>query len=82
MEEIAKMVKESPEKATELVDTKVFDALTNIINFDSSKLEGPTPEQVAAREKILSGKEVTEQEKTLANTISPQEKAERNKSYA
>lgn len=82
MEEIAKMVKESPEKATELVDTKVFDALTNIINFDSSKLEGPTPEQVAAREKIMSGKEVTEQEKTLANTISPQEKAERNKSYA
>lgn len=82
MEEIAKMVKESPEKATELVDTKVFDALTNIINFDSSKLEGPTAEQVAAREKIMSGKEVTEQEKTLANTISPQEKAERNKSYA
>ncbi len=82
MEEIAKMVKESPEKATELVDTKVFDALTNIINFDSSKLEGPTPEQVSAREKIMSGKEVTEQEKTLANTISPQEKAERNKSYA
>lgn len=82
MEEIAKMVKESPEKATELVDTKVFDALTNIINFDSSKLEGPTAEQVAAREKIMSGKEVTDQEKTLANTISPQEKAERNKSYA
>lgn len=82
MEEIAKMVKESPEKATELVDTKVFDALTNIINFDSSKLEGPTPEQVSAREKIMAGKEVTDQEKTLANTISPQEKAERNKSYA
>ena len=39
MEEIANMVKESPEKATELVDTKVFDALTNIINFDSSKLD-------------------------------------------
>ena len=82
MEEIANMVKENPEKATELVDTKVFDALTNIINFDSSKLEGPTQEQLAAREKMMSGKEVTEQEKTLANTITPKEQAERNKSYA
>lgn len=82
MEEIANMVNQTPEKATELVDTKVFDALTNIINFDSSKLEGPTPEQAAAREKIMTGKEVTEAEKELANKISPKEQAERNKSYA
>lgn len=82
MEEIANMVKEAPDKATELVDTKVFDALTNIVNFDSSKLEGPTQEQLAAREKMMSGKDVTEQEKTLANTITPKEQAERNKSYA
>lgn len=82
MEEIANMVKESPDKATELLDSKVFDTLTNIINFDSSKLEGPTKEQVAAREKIMTGKDVTEQEKVLANTITPKEQAERNKSYA
>lgn len=82
MEEIANMVKEAPDKATELLDSKVFDTLTNIINFDSSKLEGPTKEQIAAREKIMTGKEVTEQEKTLANTITPKEQAERNKSYA
>lgn len=82
MEEIANMVKEAPDKATELLDSKVFDTLTNIINFDSSKLEGPTKEQVAAREKIMTGKDVTEQEKVLANTITPKEQAERNKSYA
>lgn len=82
MEEIANMVKESPEKATELVDTKVFDALNNIVNFDSSKLEGPTKEQLDAREKLNSGKELTEDEKKLANTFSPKEQAERNKSYA
>lgn len=82
MEEIANMVNQTPEKATELVDTKVFDALTNIVNFDSSKLEGPTAEQVAAREKIMTGKEVTDAEKELANKISPKEQAERNKSYA
>ena len=82
MEEIANMVKESPEKATELVDTKVFDALNNIVNFDSSKLEGPTKEQLDAREKLNAGKELTEDEKKLATTFSPKEQAERNKSYA
>ena len=44
MEEIANVVKQSPEKATELVDSKVFDALTGIINFDSSKLQGQDKE--------------------------------------
>ena len=82
MEEIANMVKVAPDKATELVDTKVFDALTNIINYDSTALAGPTAEQVAAREKIMTGKEVTEAEQALANTITPKEQAERNKSYA
>ena len=82
MEEIANMVKENPEKATDLVDTKVFDALNNIVSFDSSKLEGPSQAQVDARQKIMEGKEVTEEEKTLANTITPKEQAERNKSYA
>lgn len=82
MEEIANMVKTTPDKATELVDTKVFDALNNIVTFDSSKLEGPTQEQLAAREKMMSGKEVNEQEKALANKITPKEQAERNKSYA
>lgn len=82
MEKIAGMIKESPEKATELVDTKVFDALNGIINFDSSKLEGPSQAQIDARQKILEGKEVTEAEKNLANTMTQKELAERNKSYA
>lgn len=82
MEDIANLVNESPEKATELVDSKVFDALTNIVNFDSSKLEDVTPEQTAAREKVASGKDVTDADKALADTFSPKEQAERNKSYA
>lgn len=83
MEDIASLIKKSPDKATELIDTKVFDALNNIINFDSSKLEGPSPEQNAAREKIINNKEVTDEERVLANTISaPSEQAERNKIYA
>jgi hypothetical protein len=82
MEDIANLVNESPEKATELVDSKIFDALTNIVNFDSSALEGPTKEQIAAREKVMSGKDVTDADKELANKITPKEQAERNKSYA
>lgn len=82
MEEIANMVKDSPEKATELLDVKVMDTLGSIINADSSKLEGPTQEQIAARQKLMNNQQITDAEKTLATTITPMEQAERNKSYA
>ncbi len=82
MEEIANMINENPSKATELLDTKVVDALTNIITADTSKLQGPTQEQTAARQKLMSGQQVTDAEKNLAMSMSPLEQAERNKSYA
>ena len=82
MEEIATMVKDTPEKATELLDVKVMDTLNSIINADSSKLAGPTPEQIAARQKLMSNQQMNDAEKTLATTITPMEQAERNKSYA
>lgn len=82
MEEIANMVKDEPQKATELLDAKVIDALTNIMNADSSKLAGPTQEQIAARQKLMSGQQISDEEKALATTITPMEQAERNKSYA
>ncbi len=82
MEEMANMVKEDPQKATELLDVKVMDALSNIVKTDSSKLAGPTQEQIAARQKLLSNQQMTDAEKQLATTITPMEQAERNKSYA
>ena len=82
MEEIANMVKDNPQKATELLDVKVMDTLNNIINADSSKLTGPTQEQIAARQKLIKNEQMTDAEKTLATTITPMEQAERNKSYA
>ena len=82
METIAKMVKEEPQKATELLDKKIVDELIQIINKDSSKLAGPTPEQNDARQKLMSGQKISEQEEALAKTITPAEQAERNKSYA
>ncbi len=82
MEEIANMINEDPSKATELLDTKIVDALTNIITADTSKLEGPTQEQTAARQKMLANQQLTEDEQNIAMTLSPAEQAERNKSYA
>ena len=82
MEEIANMVKDEPQKATELLDEKVMNALTNIVNNDSSKLAGPTPEQIAARQKLMSGEKLSDADTKLATTITPMEQSERNKSYA
>ncbi|MBE7710260.1 MAG: HEAT repeat domain-containing protein [Cyanobacteria bacterium SIG32] len=82
MEEIANMVKDEPVKATELLDAKIIDALINIMNADSSKLAGPTQEQIAARQKLMSGQQISDADKALATTITPMEQAERNKSYA
>ena len=82
MEEIANMVKDEPQKATELLDEKVVTALNNIITADSSKLEGPSEAQIAARQKLMAGQTLTDEENKLANTMTPMEQAERNKSYA
>lgn len=82
MEEIAAMVDKDPKKAEDLLETKIFDALNNIITADTSNLEKATDAQNAAREKLFSNQPMTEEEKTLANTNTPEEKAERNKSFA
>lgn len=82
MEAIADLAQNSPEKATELLDVKVFDALLNIMNVDSSKLEGPSAQQFEIREKIMSGKPVTEAEAIEANKVTPMGQAERNKQYS
>lgn len=82
MEEIANMVKDDPQKATELLDVKVMDSLTNIVKNDSSNLAGPSTEQLAARQKKDANQALTPDEQKLAETPSPYEAAERNKSYA
>lgn len=82
MENMAMMVNQEPQKATELLDERVIKSLTDILNADTKDLVGPSKEQMEARQKIMSGKQVTDAEKELANTMTPKEQAERNKSYA
>ena len=56
MEDIAAMVNSDPKKATELLDTKIVDALTNIVNTDTSATSGLAEDQVekANRNKCLA----------------------------
>jgi hypothetical protein len=82
MEEIANMVKDKPDMATELLDEKIINVLAAITNADSTKLAGPNQEQISARQKLMSGQKLSEAEQNLAMTITPMEQAERNKSYA
>lgn len=82
MESIAAMAITSPEKASELLDVKVFDTLLGIMQTDTSKLAGPTAQQIEARQKIMGGKPVTEAETAEANKVTPMELAERNKQFA
>ena len=82
MEDIADIVNKQPEKASELVDKQVFKALNDIISFDSSKVEGPSQKQIEIRQKLVQGEKVSAEDEKLANSYSPKEMAERNKSYA
>jgi len=82
MESIADLAQNSPKQATALLDVKVIDTLLGIMQTDSSKLVGPTPAQLQIREKIMTGKPVTEAETVEANKITPMELAERNKQYS
>jgi len=84
MENIVDMVDNNPEQATDLLDTKLMEALNNIITADTSKLESVTPETEAKRAEISARTDIDEEAKKaeLNKTLTPQEKAERNKSYA
>ena len=80
IEEIAETVKNSETDGPVLLDTQVFDALVEIINKDTSALEGPSPEVIQLRQKPQD--QLTEDEKAQALTPTPLEKAEINKQYA
>lgn len=84
MENIVDMVDNNPEQASDLLDTKLMEALNNIITADTSKLESTTPEIEAKRAEISARTDLDKDAKQaeLNKTLTPQEKAERNKSYA
>lgn len=72
----------APEVADELLDKKVIDTLINVMTKDTSKLEGPTAQQIQIREKMVKGEKVTKEEAAEAEKTTPMELAERNKLYS
>lgn len=79
IEEIAETVKNNETAGPILLDTQVFDALVDVINKDTSALEGPTPEVLELRGKL---DQLSDADKAKATTPAPLEKAEINKQYA
>ncbi len=80
IEELANTIKNGQDEANLLLDTQIFDALTAIIDKDTSALECPSPEVIELRQKPED--QLSEADKEKASTPSPLEKAEINKQYA
>lgn len=80
MEEIATAVKNDEKLGPILLDTQVFEALVDIANKDTSALQGPTKEITALRNKPQN--KLSAEQLALAQTATPLEKAEINKTYA
>ena len=80
IEQVAETVKNNETAGPVLLDTQIFDALVDIIDKDTSALEGPTPEIIELRQKPQD--QLTEEEKTKASTATPLENAEINKQYS
>ncbi len=82
LEDMANMVQNKPEQAKDLLDTKVMDALTKVIQADTSKMQGPSPKQLEIRDKMAKNQPVTDADKAEANKVTQQGQAELNKKYA
>lgn len=80
LEELAETIKNNNTVAPVLLDTQIFDSLTAIIDKDTSALEGPAPDVLELRNK--APEQLTPEEKTKAETLSPLEEAELNKQYS
>ncbi len=80
IEEVAEAVKNDKVAGPILLDTQIFDALVEIINKDTTTLEGPSPEVQELRNKPQD--QLSDADKQKAATPSPLEKAEINKQYA
>lgn len=82
IENIAETAQNNPTAATQLLDTQIMDALGNILKKDTTQMQGPTPEQIELRQKLISGEQLTPEQTEAANKMSDMEVAERNKQFA
>ena len=97
MEEIVRLALMEPDKAKEYLVSDVFSALIKITEEDATKLVPPSKEQIEARQKLIANivavekdpramdnlpYKMSDDEVSLATSLSPMELTERNKEYA
>ena len=82
MENISTTLEKAPEQGLQFIDPNVVNALVDVLNKDTSKMDGPTPRQQVLRQKMMGKEQLTPEETAEANSLSPMEAAERNKQYS
>ena len=79
---IAEYAQDDPSVALQVVSEPVMNGLINIINEDTTGLEGPTDKQIEIAEKITKGEKLTPEEDALSEQLSPRDKANKNRIFA
>lgn len=82
IENVAETAQSESPAAAQLLDTQIMDALGNIIKKDTTQMQGPTPEQLELKQKLIAGEKLTPEQTASATKISEMEAAERNKQFA
>lgn len=77
--EIANYSQGEPAQAQQVLNEQIMTNLASIVNSDITQLQGPTPEQTAIFEKAAKGEQLTPEETQLAQQLSPQTAAAKNK---
>lgn len=79
---IAEYAQSEPSIALEVVSEPLMNGLINVINEDTTGLEGPTDKQIEIAEKITKGEKLTPEEDALSEQLSPRDKANKNRIFA
>ncbi len=77
--EIANYSQGEPAQAQQVLNEQIMTNLASIVSSDITQLQGPTPEQTAIFEKAAKGEQLTPEETQLAQQLSPQTAAAKNK---
>ena len=80
--QIASYAQEAPEIALQIVSEPIMQSLVDIINEDTTGLQGPSAEQIAVAEKIARNEQLTPEEDALSEQLSPRDMANKNRIFA
>lgn len=79
---IAFCAQSEPETALQVVSEPIMQSLVEVINEDTTALEGPTEQQIQVAQKIAKGEQLTPEEEALSEQLSPRDKANKNRIFA